>query len=114
MIMEETYDFSISMISQLREQAEEYPAGDDFQNFLRIRRELNHFLLSLNQSDRADGTGQQVHFLFMALEHLDNVDRELRITGTVHELKQPERVHDKIRSLKILILNYIRQLTDDN
>jgi hypothetical protein len=113
MKMNETYDFSISMIAQLTEQVEENPVSEDFQGFLRVRKELNHFLLSLNRSCRAEGTGQQIHFLFMALGHLDNVETELRIIGPIQERGRFERIHDKIKSLKMLILNYIRFLTDE-
>lgn len=108
------YDFSISMITELGPAVEETSDPDDFTHFLRVRKELNHFLLNLNHSSRADGTGQQIHFLFMALEHLENVDKEIRINGVSVEMVSTERIHDKIRSLKILILNYIKHLTGEN
>jgi hypothetical protein len=88
--------------------------ASDMQGFLRIRRELSHFLLNLNYCYRSDGTGQQIHFLFMALEHLENVDKEIRITGSDQEIISQKRIHEKIRSLKILILNYIRYLTSES
>ena len=106
-----TYDFSISMIASLGANVEETAGAGNFSSFLRIRKELNHFLINLNHSNRAEGAGQQIHFLFMALDHLENVDKEIRISGTDQDLISLEMIHDKIKSLKYLILNYIKQLT---
>lgn len=108
------YDFSLSMISALGVTVQETAETSDFTSFLRVRQELNHFLLNLNHSNQADGAGQQIHFLFVALEHLENVDKEIRITETSQEMINTERIHEKIRSLKFLILNYIRHLTAEN
>jgi hypothetical protein len=106
-----TYNLSISMAAGLDVSVRE--AGD-FSTFLRIRRELNHFLLNLNQCHRAESAGQQIHFLFLALENLDRADREIRIYGSDQDILRMERIHDKIRSLKNLILDYIRYLTYGN
>ncbi len=108
---ENNYDFTISLTAGLGKSVEE---TGDFSSFLIIRRELNQFLINLNHSRSAEGEGKQIHFLFLALEHLDNVDKEIRISGAGEELINLERIHDKIRSLKILILNCIRQLTSEN
>ena len=108
---ESNYDLAFSLTAGLGNSVKE---NTDFSSFLRIRLELNHFLLNLNQSNSADGAGQQIHFLFMALQHLDNVDKEIRISGAGDELINLERIHDKIRGLKMLILNYIRHLTSEN
>ena len=74
---ESDYDLAFSLAARLGNSVEE---NADFSSFLRIRKELNHFLINLNQSNCADGAGQQIHFLFMALQHLDNVDKEIRIS----------------------------------
>jgi len=107
---ENTYDLSFSMAAGIGTNIEE---SGDFTSFLQIRMELNQFLLSLNYSNHAEGAGQQIHFLFLALEHLDNVDREIRISNADPELINLERIHTKIRSLKMLILGYIRHLSSD-
>jgi hypothetical protein len=108
---ENTYNISISMAAGLGVSVRE--AGD-FSIFLSIRRELNHFLLNLNHSHRAESAGQQIHFLFLALENLDRADKEIRIYGADQDVLRMERIHDKIRSLKNLILDYIRYLTSGN
>ena len=110
---ENTYDLSFGLATELSTSVEETGGIDDFSRFLRIRREITYLLLNLNHSNSANGAGQQIHFLFAALAHLDNVEKEIRISGAEEELIRLERIHDKIRSLKILILNYIRHLTSE-
>ena len=110
----ETYDRSISLAAGLGRCMEESGGNGDFSSYLMIRRELNHFLLNLNYSNRAEGIGQQIHFLFLALQHLDNVEKEIRVSVADEELVSLGRIHNKIRSLKILILDYIRHLTSEN
>lgn len=109
----DTYDLSLSMVTFLGQAVNDNTEAGDFNSFLKIRRELNHFLLNLNQSSQSNAAGQQIHFLFVALEHLDNVDKEIRLADVPQEMISLERIHDKIRSLKILILNYIRHLTGE-
>ena len=108
------FDFSVSMITDLGLTVEETGEAGDFSSFLRIRRELNHFLLNLNLSNGAEEAGQRIHFLFVALEHLENVNKEIRINGGGQEMINLEKIHEKIRSLKFLILNYIKHLTGEN
>lgn len=85
----------------------------NYSDFLRISRELNHFLQNLNYSNNANGTGQRVHYLFLALDNLDKVEKEIRISGAQEDAAGPARVIDKIRDLKILMLDYIRHLTGE-
>lgn len=108
------YDYSISLVAGLGRNVEESPETGDFSGFLRIRRELNQFLINLNHSNHADSAGHQVHFLFVALEHLDNIDKEIRISGADPEMISLEKIHEKIRSLKCLILNLIKHLTAES
>ena len=107
---ENTYDLSLSLATGIGNTVEE---TGNFTSFLRIRKELNHFLLSLNYSNHAEGAGQQIHFLFLALEHLDNVDREIRISNADPGLINQDRIHAKIRTLNRLILDYIRHLSSE-
>ncbi len=107
----ETYERSVSIAAGLGCCMDENHGEDDFTGFLEIRRELNQFLLNLNYSHRAEGIGQQVHFLFLALEHLDRVEKEIRVCGADEDLIRLGRIHNKIGSLKYLILNYIHHLT---
>ena len=88
-------------------------SGMDFSSatrFMKIRDEMSRFLINLNQSHIAKSTGQQIHFLFMAQIHLENLDREIRISTENEEIIRLEIIHEKIRSLKALIQGYIKQL----
>ena len=84
---------------------------DDFSKFLKIRAEMDRFLLNLNFSHRTESRGQQIHYLFVALVHLDNVEKEISISDVNEDIIRLEGIFDKIRSLKRLILEYIRHLT---
>jgi len=114
MKVENKCDHSIELACELGTCVEEAGETNDVSSFLRIRHEMSHFLLNLNHSNLADGSGQQIHFLFVALAHLDNVEMEIRISGADDGRIRLERIHDKISSLKILILNYIKHLTSEN
>ena len=89
---------------------EEIQKYGDATRFMKIRDEMSRFLINLNQSHIAKSTGQQIHFLFMAQIHLENLDREIRISTENEEIIRLEIIHEKIRSLKALIQGYIKQL----
>ena len=84
---------------------------DGFSQFKNIRTELNNFMINLNYSHRAGSRGQQVHHLYIALAHLDNVEKGIRISDANEEIIRLEKIYDKIRSLKKMILEYIKHLT---
>lgn len=71
---------------------------------------MNWFLMNLNYSQEAKIKGQQIHYLFVALEHLNNVEKEIHISDVDEQIIRLERIFDKIRSLKKLVLEYIRHL----
>jgi len=77
---------------------------------LEIRKEMTRFLLNLNQSQLAKSENSRIHYLHMALIHLENMDREIRISAENEEMIRFEMIHDKIRSLKTVIFEYIRKM----
>jgi hypothetical protein len=83
---------------------------DDLSKFLKIRTEMNWFLMNLTYSQQTAIKGQQIHYLFVALEHLNNVEKEIRVSDVDEHIVRLERIFDKIRSLKKLVLEYIRHL----
>ena len=86
----------------------------DYPRFIRIREEMNKFLLNLNQSNVSDCAGQQIHYLFIALLHLDNIDKEIKTSEVNEEIIRLEMIHEKIRSLKSMILTYIKKLSAES
>ena len=111
--MKNAHDLSIGMAAELGDRVLDAGVMDNTSGFLSIRRELNFFLLSLSQSNGAAGRGQQIHFLFIALSHLDNIEKEIRISCNHEDVVGTERIYDKIRGLKVLILNYIKHLMSE-
>ena len=103
----EGYDVFISGMDFSREEMKRY--GED-PGFMKIRAEMSRFLLNLNQSNAAGSAEMQIHHLFVALVHLDNLDREIIISGENEEIIRLEMIHEKIRSLKTLIQGYIKQM----
>ena len=85
-------------------------AYDDLSKFLKIRAEMNMFLMNLTYSHRTESKAKQIHYLFVALEYLNNVEKEIRVSDVDEEIIRLERILDKIRSLKQLILKYIKHL----
>ena len=84
---------------------------ENLPELLKIREELKRFLMNLTSSHLTKLNTQRVHYLFVALEHLNNVENEIRVSNIHEEIIRLERIIDKIRSLKQLILAYIRFLS---
>jgi hypothetical protein len=78
---------------------------------LSIRAEMDSLLVNLAFSNWTASRDQQIHYLFVALLHLDNIEREILVSDVNDEIVRLERLLDKIRSLRQLILTYIRHLT---
>ena len=106
------YESSGLLISGLDFSMEEMKKYGKDPGFLKIREEISRFLLNMNQSNMAESEEQEIQYLFMALVHLDNLDREIRISGENEEIIRLEMIHEKIRSLKTMIQEYIRQVAD--
>ena len=85
-------------------------AYDDLSKFHKIRTEMNWFLINLTHSQQTAQRGTQIHYLFLALEHLNIVEKEIRVSDVNEEIIRLEQIFDKIRSLKKLVLEYIRHL----
>jgi hypothetical protein len=82
--------------------------------FSTIREEMNRFLMNLTCSHGTAFRSEQVHYLYLALEHLVNVEEEISISDVDEEIIRLEKVLDKILSLKQLIHEYIRHLTSQD
>ena len=81
---------------------------ENFTKFLTLRREMNGLLINLNSSHWMVSDKQRLQYLYVALFHLDNVEMEIRISDINEAIIRQERILDKIRSLRKLIMDYIR------
>lgn len=102
--------YEISMDSACALDTSMVRAYDDLSKFHKIRTEMNWFLINLTHSRRTEQRGKQIHYLFLALEHLNTVEKEIRVSDVDEQIIRLERILDKIQSLKQLILEYIRYL----
>ena len=84
-----------------------YGNAPKFQN---IRKEMGGFLFDLQRSRSTESAEEQVHYLFLALLHLDKLEQEIRTSAENEEIIKLEMVMDKIRSLRSMISGYIRYL----
>jgi len=75
---------------------------------------MNRVLMNLTFSQQSALRAQQLHYLYMALEHISNVEKEIRISDVDEEIIRLEKILDKLRSLKHLIHEYIRHLASED
>ena len=86
-----------------------YGKGQRYQN---IRMEMGGFLLDLNRSRDIGSVEKQKHHLFLALRRLDNLEYEIKISAENEETVPMEMIQGKIKTLKIMIMEYIQLLSE--
>ncbi len=106
--------YQISMDSAIALDTSMGRTYDEFSKYIAVRAEMNRFLMNLNYSHQTKSKGRQIHYLFLALVHLDNIEKEISVSDVNEEIIQLERIFDKILSLKKLILEYIRHLSSND
>lgn len=112
MSMGNIYDLSMDSVCAL--DTSMVRTYDVFSDFLKIRNEMNRCLMNIGCSQHAALKKQQIHYLYMALDHLENVEKEIRVSDGDEEIIRLEQILDKIMSLKRLILDYIRHLAQQD
>jgi hypothetical protein len=79
---------------------------------LGIRAETKRLLMHLAFSQLTASREQQIHCLFVALTHLDNVEKKIRVSGINEELIRLERIFESMRSLQKHLFDYIGYLME--
>ncbi len=82
--------------------------------YCKIKEEMNKFIFNLNQCKICRSIHSQIHFLYMSLIHLDNVEIEFITSNLSDEVLCQEKIIEDIRSLKLMVLNYIRDLSEES
>jgi len=82
----------------------------NLEDFINIRKEMSSFLMNLHLSRNAGSAENTAHHIYLALENLDNINREIQTSFENEELIRLGMVLEKIRSIKTLMIEYIRQL----
>jgi len=86
-----------------------YGNGQRYQN---IRMELGGFLLDLHRSRNIESVEKQKHYLFLALRRLDKLEYEIKMSTENEDTIPMKMIHEKIITLKIMISEYIHQLSE--
>jgi hypothetical protein len=107
--MEKLYELSFDSVTAL--EASMVRTYENAAGTLEISKEMNSLLMNLIFSNWTASRDRQKHYLFMALAHLDNVEKEIFISNVNEEMLILEKLFDKIRFLKRVLLDCIGQLT---
>jgi hypothetical protein len=105
-------DFPFSRIISPRSSLNEITNGNDSEKCCKIRKEMNKFLESLNQSGLSEAVPDQIHYLYVALLHIENVEREIFCCNLSEELLFQDKIIDDINCLKLMVMDYIHDLSD--
>jgi len=81
--------------------------------YSKIRCEMSRFLLALIKSRQAGSAEHLSHCLFMALGHLDDLEKELRIHPVASSSAGYNVIIKRIGSLKSNISGYISQISEE-
>ena len=84
-----------------------YSGSMEFQG---IRAETKRLIMYLAFSQLTASRDQQIHYLFVALTHLDNVEKKISISGINEEMIRLERIFESIRFLQKHLFEYIGYL----
>ena len=109
---DQTMNFPFSRIISPRSPLNEITNGNDFEKFCKVRNEMNEFLDNLNQSGLSEAVPVQIHYLYVALSHIENVEREILTCNLSEEMLSQNKILEDINCLKIMVVDYIRDLSD--
>lgn len=82
--------------------------------YYKIKEEMNKFIFNLNQCKICRSIHSQIHFLYMSLIHLDNLETEFITSNLSDEVLCQEKIIEDIHSLKLMVLNHIRDLSGES
>jgi hypothetical protein len=87
--------------------------SENSEQFFKVYDEMNKFIQNLNHSRHCSTIPDQVHFLHLSLLNLENAEKELITSNLTEESLYQEKIIEDIRSLKVMVLNYIRDLSSE-
>jgi len=109
---DQSMDFPFSRFISPRSSLNEITTTVDFQKFSKIREEMNEFLKSLNQSGLSEAIPDQIHYLYVALIHIENVEKEIISCSLSEEMLSQSKIIDDVNCLKMMVVDYIHDLSD--
>jgi hypothetical protein len=90
----------------------EISTNEDYEKFCTIRDEMQKFLINLSYSGQSENVPDQIHYLYVALIHIENVEKEIVSSCFTEEMIYQNKILEDINCLKTMVLNYIRDLSD--
>jgi hypothetical protein len=99
---ENSRDFSIRCVISNDSSLSEFSMSEEFEKFV----------LNLNHSGLSESVPDQIHFLYVALTHIENVENEILGSSLTEEILSQNKIIEDINCLKMMVLDYIRDLSD--
>jgi hypothetical protein len=109
---EKTIDFPFSRFISPRSPLNDIATGNDFEKFCKVREEMSEFLNNLNHSGLSETVSDQMHYLYVALIHIENVEREILSCNLSEEMLSRSKITDDINCLKMMVVEYIQELSN--
>lgn len=108
---ENTRDFPISRIISYDSSLNEFSTNEDYEIFVNVRDEMNKFILNLSHSEFSESVPDQIHFLYVALTHIENVENEILGSCLSEDILSRNKIIEDINCLKMMVLDFIRDLS---
>jgi hypothetical protein len=108
---EKTMDFPFNRIISPKSSFNEISTNEDYEKFCNVRDEMHKFLINLNHSGFSETVPDQIHYLYVALIHIDNVEKEIISSCLTEEMLSQNKIIEDINCLKIMVLDYIHELS---
>jgi hypothetical protein len=109
---EKSRDLPISRIIRNDSTLCEFSTNEEYEIFVNVRNEMNQFMVNLNHSGLSESIPDQIHYLFMALSHIENVENEILGLCLPEEMIYQNKIMEDINCLKRMILDYVRDLSE--
>ena len=109
---EKTRDSAISWFIRNDTSLNEFSTNDEYEKFADVRDEMNKFMINLNHSGLSESVPDQIHFLYVALTHIENVENEFLRSNLTEEILFQNKILEDINCLKMMVLDHIRDLSD--
>lgn len=109
---EKIRDFSLNQIINSNSSLAEISTHNDYEQFCMVRDEMNKFLINLDYSGQSEALTDQIHYLYVALIHIENVEKGIMSSSLTEEMLFQNKIIEDINCLKIMVLDYIRDLSD--
>lgn len=87
-------------------------SNDSSLNEFSTNEELEKFIINLNHSGLSESVHDQIHFLYVALTHIENVENEILGSSLTEETLFQNMFIEDINCLKMMVIDCIRELSD--